>query len=348
MTESTTAPRRLTEFSHGAGCACKLGPGDLASVLKPFAGTASPDLIVSGATGDDAAIWRFDADRSLVATADFLTPVVDDPRAWGRVAATNAISDVYAMGGTPLFALTLACWNNEDLPLSMLEEAFQGLQDVAVSAGFAIVGGHTVTDPEPKLGLAVIGLVPPDQMLTNTGLRDGQAIILTKPLGVGVVTTAIKRGLASPGLIDAAITEMTRLNATAARVAVAHGATGATDVTGFGLVNHLGRMARESHVDVCVDVLSVPLLPGVWELAASGVISGGLIRNLAAAEPWLDRGTVEELGVQLLSDPQTSGGLVFGVGRDHVDDVLSELTATGHVAAMIGTASGGSGRFRIV
>ena len=346
MTEAPTL-RRLTEFSHGAGCACKLGPADLAKVLKPFAGTASPDLLVSGATGDDAAIWRFDDDRALVATADFLTPVVDDPRSWGRVAATNAVSDVYAMGGTPLFALTLACWNNEDLPLSMLEEAFQGLQDVAVRAGFAIVGGHTVTDPEPKLGLAVVGVVSPDRVLTNSGLRDGQALILTKPLGVGVVTTAIKRGLASPSIIDSAVAEMCRLNAVAAQVAVASGATGATDVTGFGLVNHLGRMARESGVDVRVEALRVPLLEGVLELAESGVISGGLIRNLEAAEPWIDREGVDELRVQLLADPQTSGGLVFGVDEDRVDAVLTQLGDEGHLAARIGTATAGTGRFVI-
>ena len=347
MTEAPTS-RRLTEFSHGAGCACKLGPDELARVLTPFAGTASPDLLVSGSTGDDAAIWRFDNDRALVATADFLTPVVDDPRSWGRVAATNAVSDVYAMGGTPLFALTLACWNNEDLPLSMLEEAFQGLQDVAVGAGFAIVGGHTVTDPEPKLGLAVVGVVPPDRVLTNAGLRDGQALILSKPLGVGVVTTAIKRGLASAAVIESAVAEMCRLNAVASRVAVANGATGATDVTGFGLVNHLGRMARESGVDVRVDARSVPLLDGVLELAQSGVISGGLIRNLEAAEPWIIRGNVDELRVMLLADPQTSGGLVFGVDEDRVDAVLGQLADEGHVAAQIGAATAGSGRFVIV
>ena len=317
-------------------------------VLKPFAGTAAPDLLVSGATGDDAAVWRFDNDRALVATADFLTPVVDDPRSWGRVAATNAVSDVYAMGGTPLFALTLACWNNDDLPLSMLEEAFQGLQDVAALAGFAIVGGHTVTDPEPKLGLAVVGVVPPDRVLTNSGLCDGQALVLTKPLGVGVVTTAIKRGLASAAVIDTAVGEMCRLNAVAARVAVANGATGATDVTGFGLVNHLGRMARESGVDVRVEAMCVPLLDGVLELAESGVISGGLIRNLEAAEPWIDReGAVDELRVKLLADPQTSGGLVFGVDEDRVDAVLTQLLDQGHVAARIGTAGTGAGRFVI-
>ena len=192
-------------------------------------------------TGDDAAVWRISDDRALALTADFITPVVDDARAWGRVAAANAVSDIYAMGGTPLMALNLVCWNSDELSADLLVEVLQGAQEIASEAGFVIAGGHTVDDPEPKFGLAVMGEVHPDRMLTNTGFRPGDALVLTKPLGIGVITTAIKSGDAPPDVVEAAMQSMTRLNADAAAVAVAAGATGATDITGFGLLGHLGR-----------------------------------------------------------------------------------------------------------
>ena len=200
-----------------------------------------PDLLVGTATGDDAAVWRLDDNRSLVVTADFITPVVDDARTWGRVAAANAVSDVYAMGGRPLLALNLVGWNSEELSTELLGDVLLGAQDVADAGGFVIAGGHTVDDPEPKFGLAVVGEADPDQLLTNAGFRAGDVLVLTKPLGVGVITTAIKRGDAPAEVVDAAVASMTRLNDEAARVALAVGATGATDVTGFGLLGHLGR-----------------------------------------------------------------------------------------------------------
>jgi selenide, water dikinase len=232
---------------------------------------AHPDrLLVGPDTGDDAAVWLLDEDRALVSTADFITPVVDDARTWGRVAAANSVSDIYAMGGRPLFALNLVGWNTDVLPTSLLGDVLAGGQDIAAEAGFVIAGGHTIDDPEPKYGMAVTGEAHPDRLLTNAGLRVGQDIVLTKALGVGVLTTAIKHGRATAEQADAVVASMVRLNDIGARLALAVGATGCTDVTGFGLLGHLGRMALESAVSVAIDVARVPFLPGAVELAADG------------------------------------------------------------------------------
>ena len=315
-----------------------------------------PDLLVGAATGDDAAVWRLDDGRSLVVTADFITPVVDDARTWGRVAAANAVSDVYAMGGRPLLALNLVGWNSEELSADLLGDVLLGAQDVADAGGFVIAGGHTVDDPEPKFGLAVVGEADPDRLLTNAGFRAGDVLVLTKPLGVGVITTAIKRGDAPADVVDAAVASMTKLNDEAAGVALAVGATGATDVTGFGLLGHLGRAMAESDVDAVVEVSMVPLLPGSRELAEAGVMPEGSRRNLAWAEDLLDRGGHGELEALLMADAQTSGGLVFGVSPDRIDEALVALSATGHAAAAIGhvlspagesSADGGTPRLRL-
>jgi selenide,water dikinase len=257
------------------------------------------------------------------------------------------VSDVYAMGGRPLLALNLVGWNAAELSNDLLVEVLLGAQEIATEGGFVIAGGHTVDDPEPKFGLAVVGEVHPDRMLTNTGFRPGDAIVLTKPLGVGVITTAIKLGTAADVVVDAALASMTRLNDDAARIAVAAGVRGATDVTGFGLLGHLGRAAIESGVDVAIEVASVPLLPGTRELAEAGSMPGGSRRNLEWADERLDRGGFDELDVLLLADAQTSGGLVFGVDPTEVDGVLAELDSTGHVAAVIGTATAGSGQITL-
>ncbi len=293
-------------------------------------------ILVDAATGDDAAVWRLDADRALVFTADFITPVVDDAKTWGRIAACNAVSDVYAMGGRPLIALNLVGWNNDELPADMLGDVLEGAAEVAAEAGFFLVGGHTVDDPEPKFGLAVVGEAHPDRLITNAGLRPGQTLILTKPLGIGVISTALKAGSAPESVVAAGIEQMTKLNAEAARVALAYGATGGTDVTGFGLIGHLGRAARESGVDVDLSVGAVPFIDGVRELAEAGFIPGGSRRNLASLIEQVDEGDVDELTVLLLADAQTSGGLVFGVDPEHAEAVLGELASTGHVVAAIG------------
>ncbi len=297
------------------------------------------ELLVGPDTGDDAAVWKIDADQALVSTADFITPVVDDARTWGRVAATNSVSDVYAMGGRPLFALNLVGWNTDQLPTELLSEVLAGGQDVATAAGFAIVGGHTIDDPEPKYGMAVTGIVHPDRILRNSGLRVGDDIILTKPLGVGVLTTAIKAGVATAVEAAAAVASMTRLNDIGARLAVAAGATGATDVTGFGLLGHLGRMALESGVQVTIVFDAVPFLPGAVDHARAGIMPGGSRRNLAWATDFVDVGRRDDVDQLLLADAQTSGGLVFGVDPSETAGILAELAATGHTAAHIGTAS---------
>jgi selenide,water dikinase len=289
-------------------------------------------------------VWRLDADRALVVTADFITPLVDDAATWGRIAAANAASDVYAMGGRPLLGLNLVGWNRDELPLDLLGDVLAGAAEVAADGGFVIAGGHTVDDPEPKFGLAVVGEAHPDRLLTNAGFRPGQVLVLTKALGVGVVATAIKADRAPVGLIDEAVASMCRLNDDAATVASGAGATGATDVTGFGLLGHLGRAAAESGVDAEVDADAVPLFAGVRALAEAGLVPGGSRRNLAWVADRLDAGTVDGVTVLLLADAQTSGGLVFGVDPAAADGAVARLRAAGHPAAAIGRTREGTGR----
>ena len=315
--------------------------------MRRLTPSTDPNLLVGTATGDDAAVWRLDDDRALVVTADFITPVVDDARTWGRVAATNSVSDVYAMGGRPLLALNLVGWNTDALSAELLGEVLAGGDEVGRAGGFAVVGGHTIDDPEPKYGMAVVGQVHPDRILTNAGLRPDQVLVLTKPLGVGVITTAIKADEAPGSAVDAVLDSMTRLNDVAARSALDAGATGCTDVTGFGLLGHLGRMAAESGVDVELVVADVPYLPGARELAAAGMVPGGTRRNLDHIRSQIEAGGHDELEQLLLADAQTSGGLVFGVEADRADAVVDQLRATGHTAATIGRTGAGSGTIHL-
>lgn len=315
--------------------------------MRRLAPVDDPALLVGAATGDDAAVYRLDDGRALVVTADFITPVVDDARMWGRVAAANAVSDVYAMGGRPLLALNLVGWNSEELSIDLLAEVLLGAQDVASEGGFVIAGGHTVDDPEPKFGLAVVGEADPDRLLTNTGFRPGDALVLTKPLGIGVITTAIKAGTAPDDVVHGALDSMTRLNAEAAWVALDAGATGATDVTGFGLLGHLGRAVMESGVDAEIDVGAVPLLDGARVLAEAGSIPGGSRRNLAWVDERLDRGGHDEPDVLLLADAQTSGGLVFGAAPAAAHEAIERLEGSGHTASVIGRVAEGDGRLRL-
>lgn len=316
-------------------------------MLRHLTPQRHPDLLVGTETGDDAAVWRLGPSRALVVTADFITPVVDDARTWGRIAAANSASDVYAMGGRPILALNLVAWNIDELDAELLATVLMGAEDAAMEGGWVTVGGHSVTDPEPKFGLVVVGEVHPDRILTNAGLRDGDVLILTKPLGTGIVSTAIKRGDVAPAVASAATASMLTLNADAAAVALAAGATGATDVTGFGLLGHLAKMAEASGVDVTVDVGEVPVLPGVQALARAGVVPGGTDRNLAWVEERLDPIDVDAVSVLILADAQTSGGLLFGVALARAHDVVSQLQDKGHPAAAIGRARTGTGRIRL-
>jgi selenide,water dikinase len=283
-----------------------------------------------------------------VATVDVITPLVDDARLWGRIAATNAASDVYAMGGRPLFALNIAGWNRDELSLDLLSEVLAGADAAAAAGGWITAGGHTIDDPEPKFGCAVIGEVDIDRMLRADALRPDDELVLSKPVGIGIVSTAIKRGRAPQHVVDAAVSSMTRLNAAAARAAVTAGATGATDVTGFGLLGHLRRMAEASGVDVAVAAGAVPVLPGARDLLVEGMVPGGSRRNLSWSAERVEADGVDDDTLLLLADAQTSGGLLFGVGSGGAADVVEDLRASGHDAAVVGTVTGGGdGRIHV-
>jgi len=303
--------RRLTGYAHGGGCACKIPPGELEAVVAGLAGgsalAARGELLVGLETGDDAAVVRISPDQAVVATTDFFTPVVDDPFDWGRIAAANAMSDVYAMGGAPLVALNLLAWPRDLLPMELAREVLRGGLDVAQVAGCHVAGGHSVDDPEPKYGMAVTGLVHPDRLMRNDRARPGQPITLTKPLGLGVLNARHKRtGETFPHAVDV----MTTLNSDAAAAAVHAGVRCATDVTGFGLLGHLYKVARASGVTAVVDAAAVPYLAGAREALRDGYVSGGTRRNLAWVAPHCDLGVPEDEAL-LLADAQTSGGLLL-------------------------------------
>tara|TARA_B100000609_G_scaffold156146_1_gene127428 strand:- start:9879 stop:10829 length:951 start_codon:yes stop_codon:yes gene_type:complete len=307
----------------------------------------NPNVLVGLDTGDDAGIWDLGNGRALVSTVDFITPLVNDARMWGQIAAVNSLSDVYAMGGKPLFGLNLVGWNNDELPSSILSEVLAGGLEIAEQAGMAIIGGHTISDPEPKYGMAVTGEVDPDKMLTNAGLKPNQDLILTKPLGVGVITTAIKAGIAGKEIISAAVASMTQLNDIASQVAVSVGASGATDVTGFGLLGHLGKMVLASDIEAVIDVANIEFLPGAKLYAQDGVIPGGTRRNLAWIEDQIDAGSYGETDLLLLADAQTSGGLIFGVEKDKSSEACAELNERGVTAMVIGETHAGTGTIRL-
>ena len=304
--------RRLTSFSHGAGCGCKLGPEDLTSVLSGLSIPGSPpDVLVAADTGDDAAVYRLPSGEALVATLDFFTPIVDDPYDWGRIAATNALSDVYAMGGRPLFALNIVNWPVDDLPLEMLGRVLQGGIDAAAKAGVAVVGGHSITDPEPKYGMVVLGLVDPGRIARNSTAPIGARLFLTKPLGLGIISTAVKRGVATEQMLSAAVDLMTVTNSDASEAMLEARAEAATDITGFGLLGHLHRVLLASGAAATIDVGAVPVLPGVLDLARADVVPGGTKRNHAFVAPSTDWGELTNPERSILADAQTSGGLLI-------------------------------------
>lgn len=308
-----------------------------------------PDLLVGTDTGDDAAVWRIDESRALVASVDFFTPLVDEPRTWGQIAAVNAASDVWAMGGRPLFALSIVAWPRTELSLDILAEVLEGGAAAAGAGGWVVVGGHTVDDPVPKYGQAVIGILDPARILTNAGLRPGEDLVLTKALGTGIACTALKRGLGTGAALDAAVASMLRTNAAASAAALQAGATGATDVTGFGLLGHLARMCRASGVDVEIETAAVPLLAEVAALAAGGCVPGGTRRNLEWVRPGLDvLAGIDEATLILLADAQTSGGLLFGAEPAAATAAVAGLRRSGHDAAVIGHVRGpGPGRIAV-
>jgi selenide, water dikinase len=335
---------RLTSLSPGAGCACKL---PLAKLEEMFAamdpvGPASGDLLIGALEADDAAVLRLDADRALVLTTDFFTPIVDDPQDWGRIAAANALSDVYAMGGRPLFAVNLAAWPGDGLDIAILGRVLSGGAQVAAEAGCFVAGGHTIDDPVPKYGLAVVGLADPAALMRIDQAAPGDQLILTKAVGTGVIATAVKRGAPDAGVVRAAVDSMTLLNAGAAEAALAVGIRAATDVTGFGLLGHLHRMLAASGAAARVWAAAVPLLPGAADLAAAGFVSGGTRANIERMRPVtrLEPAIPDELAV-LLHDAQTSGGLLLAAPVRVAAALLGDLRARGLPAALIGEVMAG-------
>jgi selenide, water dikinase len=314
----------LTSLSHGAGCGCKIATADLRPIVAGLPRPTDPRVLVGSDTSEDAGVFRLSDDLALVQTVDFFTPIVDDPYAFGRIAATNALSDVYAMGGVPITCLNLVAYPLERLGADTLEAILRGGADAADAAGASVVGGHSIDDPEPKYGMAVTGTVHPDRMLSNAAGRAGDALVLTKPLGAGAVATAVKRGFADDELVARAIEVMTTLNAEAARQALAAGARCATDVTGFGLVNHLNELALASGVAAEVDAAAVPAIEGVDELLADErAVAGGSRRNraFAEAEHTTFDPAVPEPRRRLVTDAMTSGGLLVAVAADRAGEI---------------------------
>ena len=312
--------------------------------------TTDPRVLVDAATRDDAAVVQLTADRALVATVDFFTPIVDSAYDFGRIAAANALSDVYAMGGTPFFVLNIVGWPRDTLPLELLGEVLQGGADVAREAGALVLGGHSVDDPEPKFGMVAIGEVHPARVVTNAGARPGDTLVLTKPLGTGVLTTALKRDLLGEADVAPAVGAMTTLNAGAARAMLAVGVHAATDVTGFGLLGHLHSLLQASGVAAEVRSAAVPLLPRAREMAERGAIPGGTTRNTQSLGDTVSfaAGVDRALRV-LLADAQTSGGLLLAAPADRVDALVAALEhERTPAAAVIGRiVAGAPGRIAV-
>ncbi|MFI2645418.1 selenide, water dikinase SelD [Streptomyces sp. NPDC018610] len=334
MTTTPETPVRLTQFAHGGGCACKIPPGELEDVLgsltAPLPAPADTPLLVGLATGDDAAVVALPTSggspaQAMVSTADFFTPVVDDPFDWGRIAAANALSDVYAMGGRPVLAVNLLAWPREVLSFDLAREVLRGGLEIATEAGCHVGGGHSVDDPEPKYGMAVTGLADPARLLRNDAGRAGLPLSLTKPLGLGVLNNRHK---ATGERFEQAVATMVALNRDASQAALAAGATCATDVTGFGLLGHLHKLARASNVTAVVDTAAVPYLDGARQAVRDGYVSGGTRRNLAWVAPFTDFGRTDTDTRLLLADAQTSGGLLVA-GEVPGAPVIGELLPRG-------------------
>ncbi|OCH80490.1 selenide, water dikinase SelD [Gordonia sp. UCD-TK1] len=324
MTVRSETPIRLTGYAHGGGCACKIPPGELEQAVAGLTGQVGENIIVGLDDGDDAAAVRIRDDLAVLSTADFFTPVVDDPYDWGRIAAANALSDIYAMGGTPVVAINLVGWPREVLPMELMTEVLRGGLDVGAQAACPVIGGHTIDDPEPKYGMAVTGVAEPGRLLRNDAAEPGLPITLTKPIGVGLLNNRHKQ---TGEVFDEAIALMTTLNRDASSAAVAAGVRAATDVTGFGLLGHLHKLCRASGVGAVVDRASVPAVSGADEALRDGFVSGGTRRNLDWVRPHLtvDSGVSDD-DLLFLADAQTSGGLLV-VGEVPGYPVIGETVA---------------------
>ncbi len=324
--DTNTKEIKLTHYTHGLGCACKIQPQHLESVLARLKPLFDPQVLVGTETSDDATVYKINEETAIVQTLDFFTPIVDDPYDFGAIAAANALSDIYAMGAKPLFALNIVGFPEDTLPMQVLEQILKGAQDKAAEAGIAILGGHTIEDPEPKYGLVVTGSLHPDAILKNEGAQPGDVLILTKPLGTGILSTAIKRGMVDEDLRKEVTRLMATLNKIPAEIMKKHDVHACTDVTGFGLLGHLKEMSTASGCDVEIVFEKVPFLREVKNLATAGIIPGGTYNNLEFVKNIVDFGNRSRTDQLLLCDAQTSGGLLVALPENEVGDYLQELS----------------------
>ena len=353
MSTASTAPDqkiKLTSFSHGGGCGCKIAPGVLSEILKNSTGFPVPkELMVGIETADDAAVYRLNDEQALIATTDFFMPIVDDPFDFGRIAATNAISDVYAMGGTPIMALALVGMPVNKLPLETIGQIIRGGESICAEAGIPIAGGHTIDSVEPIYGLVVMGLIHPSKVKRNADAKAGDVLILGKPLGVGVLSAALKKDVLGAEGYAAMIENTTKLNKPGKALSEMDGVHAMTDITGFGLLGHLLELARGAGLAAHLDMGSIPLLPGVEQLAADGYFTGASSRNWDAygADVTLPEG-LSAARQALLTDPQTSGGLLVSVDPASVDEVLALFAREGFAhAAVVGRMEAGAPRVTV-
>jgi selenide,water dikinase len=350
MNAPDRAPLRLTQFSHGGGCGCKIAPGVLRQIL---AGTGTgwlpPELLVGIETSDDAAVYRINERQAIVATTDFFMPIVDDPYDFGAIAATNAISDVYAMGATPLFALALVAMPVDRLPVDTIRRIIAGGQTMCAKAGIPVAGGHTIDSVEPIYGLVVIGLVDPEAIKRNAGARPGDVLILGKPLGVGIYSAALKKERLAPDRYKTLIATTTQLNTPGIALGRESAIHALTDVTGFGLLGHLIEICRASGVGATLDFARVPLLPDALDLARQGFVTGASGRNFAGYGADVSLApSIGDAERALLTDPQTSGGLLVACAQDRTEAVLAVFHGEGFAqATAIGEIIGGPPRVTV-
>ncbi len=324
--ESNNTPIRLTSFSHGGGCGCKIAPGVLAEILKKSTGFPVPQALMVGIeTSDDAAVYRLNDEQALIATTDFFMPIVDDPYDFGRIAATNAISDVYAMGGTPIMALALVGMPINQIPLDVIGQIIEGGESICREAGIPIAGGHSIDSVEPIYGLVVMGLIHPSKVKRNSGAQIGDQLILSKPLGVGILSAALKKQRLDAAGYASMIANTTKLNKPGQLLAQLEGVHAMTDVTGFGLLGHLLEICRGARISATINASNIPVLPQVQTLAAAGCVTGASARNFAAYGHDVILNSTDSVTQALLTDPQTSGGLLIACAKESVDEVLALL-----------------------
>ncbi len=351
MTTASKPPIRLTEFSHGGGCGCKIAPGVLSQILKGTGGFPLPkELLVGIETSDDAAVYQLNDEQALIATTDFFMPIVDDPFDFGRIAATNAISDVYAMGGTPIMALALVGMPVNQLPVEVIGQILKGGESICAQAGIPIAGGHTIDSVEPIYGLVVMGLVHPSKIKRNADARVGDKLVLGKPLGVGVLSAALKKNVLDADGYASMIANTTKLNTPGKKLAQMDGVHALTDVTGFGLLGHVLELARGAKLSARLDMSAIPFLPQVEALAEQGCITGASGRNWQGYGHEVVLGSsISHLQQALLTDPQTAGGLLVSCSPDAVDQVLAVFKDEGFAdAAVIGEMHAGTPGIEVV